>query len=180
MIDTPTPQTDAMFGAYPIMDTQRHGDAVSIEFARNLERQLYAEQSARAEQESTIMALGAKCAGLEQATQERSLRSVVQALEQDSVVEKLQQDLAAARARVSEFTACYVTCPECSGKKGFEDTTYDRTGAWCPCNHCEGHGIVVSARLFRKALAGEGGLVDDEDIHKEARHAFDRQGGYRE
>ncbi len=44
-------------------------------------------------------------------------------------------------------------CPKCKGKKGFDDTTYDRTGTWENCNKCEGFGTVLDLKKIQKALS---------------------------
>lgn len=46
-----TPRTDAEYARYPVLDTQRGGDAVLIQFARQLERELTAANARIAELE---------------------------------------------------------------------------------------------------------------------------------
>jgi hypothetical protein len=41
-------------------------------------------------------------------------------------------------------------CTSCDGKGGFEDTTYDRTGAWVSCNLCQGAGETYDMRSVKK------------------------------
>jgi hypothetical protein len=42
-------------------------------------------------------------------------------------------------------------CPECKGKRGFNDTTYDRTGSWESCKECSGYGEVFDVRKLHAA-----------------------------
>jgi hypothetical protein len=54
---------------------------------------------------------------------------------------------------VEKLTAAVEPCPKCNGRKGFEDTTYDRTGSWVVCATCCGNGRIVSIPKFFRALA---------------------------
>lgn len=72
----------------------------------------------------------------------------------------LQQQLAQANEQLAgEAAKCEAMrkaeemCPRCKGKKGFEDTTYDRTGVWTACGHCKGHGTILNDKVIRATLA---------------------------
>lgn len=69
------------------------------------------------------------------------------------------RDLTAARQSASEaeglresVLATKKVCPKCKGRKGFDDTTYDRTGIWTVCGACDGTGEVFDIPALRKAL----------------------------
>lgn len=47
------------------------------------------------------------------------------------------------RAAIAKYLQVDV-CVSCKGKGGFLDSTYDRTGTWCSCNHCGGTGMSFS------------------------------------
>lgn len=53
-------------------------------------------------------------------------------------VRDLEQRLAAAKKREADLAATH--CLKCNGAGWWEDTTYDRTGAWVKCRTCEGTG----------------------------------------
>jgi hypothetical protein len=63
-------------------------------------------------------------------------------------VRDLEARLAAARKREADLAATF--CLECKGAGWFEDTTYDRTGAWCVCSKCYGTGWPIGR--VRQAL----------------------------
>jgi len=51
-------------------------------------------------------------------------------------------------------------CPSCKGKKGFHDTTYDRTGTWENCHKCDGTGEVFDMKKLRCARSTLGGAAE--------------------
>ena len=53
-------------------------------------------------------------------------------------VDQLERELAEAKERVRLTT---VQCTSCSGKGGYLDTTYDRTGEHVTCGRCYGSGL---------------------------------------
>lgn len=63
-------------------------------------------------------------------------------------VRSLEIRLAAAKQREADLAATY--CLKCKGSGWFEDTTYDRTGAWCKCSTCYGTGWPIGR--VRQAL----------------------------
>ncbi|GAA4218738.1 hypothetical protein GGQ68_002538 [Sagittula marina] len=70
----------------------------------------------------------------------------------DSVAD-LERRLAAAKKREADAAASH--CLKCNGAGWFEDTTYDRTGAWAKCGHCHGTGWPIGRvrRVFDAAFA---------------------------
>lgn len=46
-------------------------------------------------------------------------------------------------------------CKKCTGKGGFLDTTYDRTGEWSSCRECGGTGRWFDPDRVRKLLNWE-------------------------
>ena len=55
----------------------------------------------------------------------------------DSVFD-LKRRLAIAEKREADLAATH--CLGCNGAGWFDDTTYDRTGAWSKCSKCYGTG----------------------------------------
>jgi hypothetical protein len=67
---------------------------------------------------------------------------------QGEIIEKLRLKVKAAEGMANVFEVC----PTCKGKKGFMDTTYDRTGEWVCCNTCCGTGKYASLPKMQLAL----------------------------
>lgn len=59
---------------------------------------------------------------------------------------------AVLRIRHDQMLRSVITCPRCKGAKGFDDTTYDRTGEWCDCEKCDGRGQIVDQSKFFTAI----------------------------
>jgi len=74
-------------------------------------------------------------------------------------IRALTQQRDAAEAKLAEAVEALEpkSCPTCKGKKGFDDTTYDRTGEWVDCHTCDGTGEVFDAKKLRRARAALSG-----------------------
>lgn len=62
-----------------------------------------------------------------------------------------QRSKAPLMPAISLSTLPTKVCLTCKGEKGFEDTTYDRTGEWVGCDVCSGHGYVFQIGDLYKA-----------------------------